>query len=165
MIEAREKTPFSEEELRLIAKKKILKKLAFRIHFVAFVGVNIALLFINYLTNGLATIWFVYPLAGWFIGIVAHLSYYMTYTRGVIGLQKIGLLIHAAVYAASVPALFVINLFSYFGYMWFLWPTCFWLLGVIIQAIAYKEFGVKHVVKKSWLDRNVDKELEKVKTK
>jgi len=165
MVESREKSPFSEEELKSIAKKKILMKLGFKIHLVAFIGANIALLVINYLTSGLTRIWFVYPLAGWFMGIVAHLACYMIYARGVIGAQKIGVIMNASIYAASVPALLVINYFSYFGYMWFLWPAIFWFLGVLIQAIAWKMTGVKHDVQKSWIDRNVEKELEKAKKK
>nr|MDO8112720.1 2TM domain-containing protein [Candidatus Sigynarchaeota archaeon] len=165
MAEAEKKSPFSEAELKHIAKEKVLQKLGFKIHFLAFIGVNLALLVINYLT-GLATVWFVYPLAGWFIGIAAHCAYYNVYSHGVTGGQRIGLIMDATVYAASVPALLAINYFSGFGYWWFLWPACFWLLGVIIQAVVYKKSVPKSDAsgeKKSWLDRSVENELAKAK--
>jgi hypothetical protein len=160
------KSPFSDEELKKIAKKKILMKFALKIHVLAYVGVNIALFAINYLTSGLSAPWFVYPLAGWFMGIVAHGVVYAVYARGVSSGAKIGLILDAAIYAASVPALLAINYFSDFGYMWFLWPAIFWLLGVVAHAIAIKMATAKKVQKepkKSWLERGVEKEMEKAK--
>ncbi len=159
MTEPAAKSPFSDEELKRIAKKKILMKLALKIHLLAYIGVNLALFAICYLTSA---IWFVYPLAGWFIGIVAHGTVYYAYSHGMSG-TKTGVLMNAAVYAASVPALLAINYASYFGYMWFLWPACFWLLGVVIHALAVRGAGSKKEAKKSWLDRGVEKEMEKAK--
>jgi hypothetical protein len=165
MTEPAVKSPFSDEELKKIAMQKVLQKLALKIHVLTFIGVNVALFAINYLTSGLSPPWFVYPLAGWFMGIVAHGTIYCVYSRGISG-PKIGVIMNAAVYAASVPALLAINYFSSPGYMWFLWPAIFWLLGVAIHAVAIKKFASKKgekVPKKSWLERGVEKELEKVK--
>ncbi|MEX2682945.1 MAG: 2TM domain-containing protein [Candidatus Sigynarchaeota archaeon] len=161
-------TPFSDEELKHIAKAKILHKLAFKIHLVAFIGVNLALVAINYLTSAFSPIWFVYPVAGWFIGIVAHGTIYALYAGGTTGGAKIGLVMDAAIYLAAVPALGIINFFSSPGYMWFLWPTVFWLVGIIIQGLAYKATSTKaagNPPKKSWLERGVDKEIEKIKSR
>jgi hypothetical protein len=124
------------------------------------------LLAINYLTNSLSLIWFVYPLAGWFIGIVAHGAVYALYTGGTSGAARIGLVLNAAIYLAAAPALCVINYFSSPGYLWFLWPAIFWPVGIIIQAIANKMTAPKpagYVPKKSWLERGVDKEMTKLK--
>jgi hypothetical protein len=165
MTEPAAKSPFSDEELKRIAKQKVLMKFALKIHVLAFIGVNIALFAINYFTTGLSPIWFVYPLAGWFMGIVAHGTVYFAYSHGVSG-TKTGVLINAAVYAASVPALLAINIFSYANYLWFLWPAIFWLLGVVIHAVATKTATSKKgekEPKKSWLEKGVEKELQKVK--
>jgi hypothetical protein len=167
MAETSRKTPFSEEELRKIAKKKILRSMAFRIHFSAFICVNIALVLINYLTNHFSTPWFVYPLAGWWIGLAEHGAAYLIYSRGVIGAPKIGLIMHAVAYIAAAPALFVINLFSSPIYPWFLWPVCFWSLGLVIHAVAVRSFGIKREEtgeKKSWLDRKIEYEVGKAST-
>ncbi len=165
MTEPAAKSPFSDEELKRIAKQKVLMKFALKIHVLSFIGVNIALFVINYLTSGLTTIWFVYPLAGWFMGIIAHGAVYYAYSHGVSG-SKTGVLMNAAVYAASVPALLAINLFSYPYYLWFLWPAIFWLLGVVIHAVAIKMSRSKKEAKepkKSWLEKGVEKEMQKAK--
>ncbi len=159
-------TPFSDEELKHIAKKKILFRLAFRLHSLAYIGVNLALVAINYFTSGFSPIWFVYPVAGWFIGLVAHGTIYALYTGGTSGAAKIGLVMDAAIYLASVPALAFINFFSSPGYPWFLWPTAFWLLGIVIQAMAYRMAASKSsgkAPKENWLDRGVEKEMSKIK--
>ncbi|MHA1792884.1 MAG: 2TM domain-containing protein [Promethearchaeota archaeon] len=167
MVDSLEKTPFSEEELKNIAREKILQSLAFKIHAIAFFGVNMALLMINYMINNFSFPWFVFPVAGWFVGIVAHGAYYAGYSRGMSS-KKIGLLIHAATYFSGTFSLFLINYFSWFGYMWFLWPLVFWALGVLSHGLAYKYFGSEQTnseEKKSWLERSVESELEKAKEK
>ena len=167
MAEESRKTPFSEDELKKIAKKKILRAMAFRIHFAAFIGVNIALVLINYLTDHFATPWFVYPLAGWCIGIAEHGATYLIYSKGVIGTEKIGLILHAVAYFTAIPALYAINMVSSPVYPWFLWPGCFWLLGLVIHAVSVKAFGPKQEKtgeQKSWLDRKVEQEVGKANT-
>nr|MDO8117713.1 2TM domain-containing protein [Candidatus Sigynarchaeota archaeon] len=167
MSEKTKTTPFSEEELKTIAKEKVLQRLAVRVHLLAYIGVNIALFVLNYMINGLSTIWFVYPLAGWLIGITAHGVYYILYSKGVSS-RKVGLFIHAAVYVVGSFSMLVINYFSGFTYMWFLWPAIFWCFGVLFHAIGLK-FSGKTIdeagEKKSWLERNAEKELQKAKRK
>lgn len=50
---------------------RLFRSLGFKIHFAAYVGVNLVLLAVNLLTTP-NHLWFFWPLAGWGIGIVAH---------------------------------------------------------------------------------------------
>ncbi|HEX9881784.1 MAG TPA: 2TM domain-containing protein [Hyphomicrobium sp.] len=50
---------------------RLLGDIGFKIHFAAYVGVNLLLLVINLLTTP-NELWFFWPLVGWGIGIVAH---------------------------------------------------------------------------------------------
>ncbi|HME53974.1 MAG TPA: 2TM domain-containing protein [Candidatus Lokiarchaeia archaeon] len=164
MAESSQKTPFSDEELKHIAKKKIMASLAFRIHLLAFIGVNISLVLINYLTNHFSIIWYVYPLFGWLIGVAEHGASYLIYSRGVTGIQKIGVIMHAVAYITTTPALFIFNVVSSPAYPWYLWPACFWLVGLVIHAVVIRAFGARQVKtgeKKSWMDQKIEKELAK----
>ncbi len=169
MSEKPNPTPFSEEELKQIAKEKVLQRTGVKIHLLAFIGVNLGLFILNYMisTVSISQPWFIYPLAGWSIGIVAHGAYYILYSRGVSS-RKLGLLLHASIYLIGSPALFVINYFSNFSYWWFLWPAIFWCIGVLFHAIGLKYSGSTVTdagEKQSWLERSAEKELQKAKRK
>ena len=142
--------PFSEEELKQIAKRKVIFRLGLQIHIGVFFAVNAFLAILNYIgVQSLPTctppgcIWFVYPLAGWIIGLAVHATVYTLYTKGISGDQKWGLAIHAVVWVTGSIALFVINFFSGMGYWWFMWPVGFWPIAVAIHGIVYKKFGPK----------------------
>jgi hypothetical protein len=62
-----------ELELRRHAEQRADAKIGFRKHLLAYVVVNGALIAINLLTSP-ETLWFVWPLLGWGIGIVAHFA-------------------------------------------------------------------------------------------
>ena len=68
----------SDEELRRKARLRAYAKLGFYIHFGVYIGVNVMLFFIWWFTRGNTSIpyssfpWFIFPLVGWGIGIVAH---------------------------------------------------------------------------------------------
>ena len=51
--------------------KRVFGDLGFKIHFAAYVGVNLLLIAINLLTTP-DELWFYWPLLGWGIGIIAH---------------------------------------------------------------------------------------------
>ena len=53
------------------AKKRVKAKKEFYSHLVSYVSVSIFLFFINYFTSP-AYWWFVFPVGGWGIGVVAH---------------------------------------------------------------------------------------------
>ena len=60
-----------EKEVYERAKKSVEAKLEFYRHFAIYIGVNILLIIINLITSP-DTLWFVWPLLGWGIGIVVH---------------------------------------------------------------------------------------------
>ena len=49
--------------------QQVLKDVPFLIHLAVYAGVNLLLFIINMLTNP-GTIWFVWPLVGWGIGVI-----------------------------------------------------------------------------------------------
>jgi 2TM domain len=51
--------------------RQVLKDIPFLIHLAVYAGVNLLLFIINMLTNP-GTIWFVWPLVGWGIGVLGH---------------------------------------------------------------------------------------------
>lgn len=50
---------------------RLFKDIGFKIHFAAYVGVNLLLIVVNLLTTP-DKLWFYWPLLGWGIGIFAH---------------------------------------------------------------------------------------------
>jgi len=63
--------PRSEAELRRIATRRAGAKFGFYIHALVFVLVNLGLVAIN-LAATPHRLWFVFPLFGWGIGLLAH---------------------------------------------------------------------------------------------
>jgi hypothetical protein len=53
------------------AKKRVEAKMGFYVHFVVYVGVNILLIVINFLSSP-HYLWFKWPLMGWGIGLLFH---------------------------------------------------------------------------------------------
>jgi hypothetical protein len=51
--------------------KHLFENLGFKIHFAAYVGVNLMLIAVNLLLTP-QVLWFYWPLIGWGIGIIAH---------------------------------------------------------------------------------------------
>ena len=60
----------SEEKLREEAKLRAEAKLGFYIHLAVYSGVNVLLFFIWGFTGSFP--WFVFPLLGWGVGLLAH---------------------------------------------------------------------------------------------
>ena len=63
----------SERELRKEAKLRAEVKLGFYIHAAVYAGVNVLLFFTWWFTGGFP--WFVFPLLGWGVGLLAHFMY------------------------------------------------------------------------------------------
>ena len=61
----------SEQETYERAKKRVEAKIGFYIHLAVYVGVNLLLLIIN-LTSSPQSLWFMWPLLGWGIGLFFH---------------------------------------------------------------------------------------------
>jgi len=64
-------TSMSDDPLRREAERRADAKLGFRTHALIYVVVNAGLAALNLLTSP-GTLWFVWPLFGWGIGLAAH---------------------------------------------------------------------------------------------
>jgi putative flippase GtrA len=60
----------SEEKIREKARLRAEVKLGFYVHLAVYSGVNVLLFFIWLFTGGFP--WFVFPLLGWGVGLLAH---------------------------------------------------------------------------------------------
>lgn len=64
-----------DEELRSKAEKIATEKIGFQVHFTIYIAVNLSLIAGWYFTgtpHGTSFPWFLFPLVGWGIGILAH---------------------------------------------------------------------------------------------
>jgi len=71
----------SEEEIYHQARKRVEEKKGFYIHLAVYVIVNILLIIIWAVTDR-GFPWFVFPLAGWGIGILFHFMGVFVFSRG-----------------------------------------------------------------------------------
>ncbi|MGG4268482.1 2TM domain-containing protein [Peribacillus simplex] len=53
------------------ARKRVRELKVLYVHLVLYISVNVMLIFINMMTSS-GSWWFIYPLVGWGMGIVAH---------------------------------------------------------------------------------------------
>lgn len=60
-------------------------------------------------------------------------------------------------YAMTIPFLFFINMMSYHGHFWFIYPALGWGFGLTMQY--WDAFGKGHL-SDGWEDRQVEKELD-----
>jgi hypothetical protein len=61
------------EDLRKKAEKRAEEKMGFFVHFCVYILVNVLLICVWWFTNeGDVFPWFIFPLIGWGIGLVAH---------------------------------------------------------------------------------------------
>ncbi|NVM17458.1 MAG: 2TM domain-containing protein [Candidatus Lokiarchaeota archaeon] len=157
---------FSEDDLRMIAHKKVNFRMSVKIHFGVYIISCILLVVLNGLTVGFP--WFFFPIFGWLVGLAEHLTAYLVYARGVYPMAKRGVIFHVVSYIFGILLLFVINRYA-FTVLWFLIPAFFWGVGLIIHIIVYL---VYHRVTthdedelKSKKERAVDRELAKMKKK
>lgn len=117
-----------------IKREKV--KSAFRFHLYLFIVVNALLFVINYMFSyGLW--WFLFPLFGWFIGIVLHIC--AVWPRSIIPAKRV-VLIHFASYASVNLLLAMTDYLTSGAITWVLFPLIFWGTGLIVHAIVYQEF-------------------------
>ena len=62
----------TEEQIYDLAKRRVEARRDFVIHLIAYVGVNALLVCLWLFVSGRGFPWFVFPLVGWGIGLVAH---------------------------------------------------------------------------------------------
>jgi len=156
---------FSEENLRLIALRKVNFRLSVKIHASAYIIVCCLLVLINWVFTP-ENWWVTYPIFGWLIGLVEHYTSYMVYARGVYPMAKRAVIFHLMAYIFVNLLLFVINILTNPIYYWVIIPVIFWGAGLIIHTISYFVFNRRATDEKSVLksrtERAVEKELNKM---
>ncbi len=156
---------FSEESLREIAKEVVQRRIGLQNHLRVYIFVNILLFIINYLTFPLYR-WHMWPLLGWGIGLGYHIFGYITFRRGSFGDDaKAGISYHVFTYLIVCAFLFWID-FLFTGTMtWSFFPIGGWGLALVIHLYVYITNRPKtgDDPRKSYLDREIDKELSKIR--
>ena len=71
----------SEEQIYKQAEKRVAAKRGFFIHLIVYLAVNILLVLIWAFAAGGGFPWFIFPLAGWSIGILFHFLGVFVFTR------------------------------------------------------------------------------------
>jgi hypothetical protein len=172
---------FSEENLREIAKKKVVYRFAVRLHISIFLIVNILLYFINIITNPYYY-WIVYPFFGWLIGVAEHITAYLIYAKGIYPNAKRGVIFHIIAYIfVNLLLFFIFFLNEVYSPLliwqievinpntWFLYPIVFWGAGLLIHIavylIFYRSKTNKEGIKPSKREKAIEREIEKMKSK
>jgi len=65
-------TNMTEEQIYALAKKRVESRRDFAVHLIVYLGVNALLVCLWLFVTGRGFPWFVFPLGGWGIGLVAH---------------------------------------------------------------------------------------------
>ena len=172
---------FSEENLREIAKKKVVYRFAVRLHIVIFLIVNFLLFSINMMTTPYYY-WIIYVFFGWLIGIAEHIAAYIIYAKGIYPNAKRGVIFHIVAYIfvnLLLNFIFYLNEVYYPGFLfplevvnpypWPAFPLVFWGTGLLIHIAVYliyhrSKMG-KEGVKQSKRQKAIEREIEKMKSK
>ncbi len=165
---------FSEENLRRIAALKIKFRLSVKIHLTAYILTIVLLILINVLFMPFFW-WALFPIFGWLIGLVIHLTAYIVYARGVYPIAKRGVIFNTVAYIFVILFLFIINSYInalpyvHYSYCWAAFPTIFWGLALIIHYIVYLGFYNKKLYeegeRQSRMERAIEKEMHKLRKK
>ena len=71
-----------------------------------------------------------------------------------------GLYRHAAQYAVVIPLLWAINLWQGIGYLWAVWPTLGWGIGLAAHALSLRVFGGgSRILGPQWEREQVERRL------
>ena len=165
---------FSEENLRRIAALKIKFRLSVKIHLTAYIFTIVLLISVNVLFTPFLA-WVIFPIFGWLIGLVIHITAYLVYARGVYPIAKRGVIFNTVSYIVSILFLFIINIYINlilnvpFLYYWAVFPTFFWGLALIIHFIVYLGFFNKKLYeegeRQTRMERAIEKEMNKLRKK
>ncbi|MHA1732084.1 MAG: 2TM domain-containing protein [Promethearchaeota archaeon] len=171
---------FDEETLREVAREKVQRQLALKLHTVVYVLVNVLLVVINFvIARGQNTyLWAAWPLTGWSVGLAFHAVYYALYANGVTSRSKLGVAYHLTAYVTVVAFLVFTNWYTMVGglyvpslspgttqyqYWWVFWAAIPWAVGLGIHAYLAAHGGSPGEAKPSYVDRKVDREMERIK--
>ncbi len=120
-----------------------LHRRAFIIHFVVYLLVMSGLGAINHIYSP-ATLWFIYPLIGWGIGIAMHFLFSVVWVKDSSAQTKEewkkegsfrAFIIHVAIYLMVNTLLFTINLTNSPETLWAAFPAVGWGFGVVIHMV------------------------------
>ncbi|WP_371805069.1 2TM domain-containing protein [Candidatus Lokiarchaeum ossiferum] len=170
MTEEKKLNEFNDDSVRRIAKQMIVRRYVVILHCWVYVFVNILLFIINFLVNHLSYPWFLWALSGWGLGLLIHSFSYWIYTKGVVNIAKLLFYYHLFIFICTNILIAFIDGFTssprWTSPWWCLWVVGFWAVGLALHLII-----VYYIVPKrgesedlSWLDRKIDKELERIKT-
>jgi hypothetical protein len=156
---------FSENDLRMVARKKVNFRMSVKIHFGVYLVVSTLLVIVNwYFTRNVY--WFFYPIFGWLIGLAEHITAYLVYARGVYPMAKRGIMFHIVAFIFAMTYLFLINFATSLQYLWVLYPAIFWGTGLLIHLVVYVVYhrgaAEDQDGLKSRKERAIEKELEKM---
>ena len=74
---------------------------------------------------------------------------------------KKGFYMHFGSFCATTLFLFTINYLTSPDFWWFLFPTLGWGIGIVVQYIAL--FGISTPSGEDWEDKELEKEMRKIK--
>jgi len=164
---------FSEESLRIIALKKVRFRLIVQIHFIVFVVLNLIVFLsiffstisvpISYTPSNLyiPLVFYIPSVLSsvWFVGLSLHATAYFIYAHGIYPKAKCKYYYNLIAFLASIPYQCLTMLVIF--------VSPIWGVAVIIHYITYRiisrKFHIKEGVKKTHLQRLVEKEMEKMK--
>ena len=172
---------FSEENLREIAKKKVVYRFAVRLHISIFLIVMVLLFFINSLTTPYYY-WIIYPLFGWLIGVAEHITAYIIYAKGIYPNTKRSVIFHIVAYVFVNLLLYIIFFYNEVYYphfilhievinpnTWYLYSLVFWgaglLIHIAVHLIFFRSKVDKEGITQSKREKAIEREIEKMKSK
>lgn len=171
---------FNEQSLRHIAKQIVIHRMVLMIHIALYIFVNVLLVVINYMTDQyylihwqtnfyrLQYIWHTWALFCWGIAVILHIFAYYNYRNGLICHVWDGLMVyHACIFILGNALILFINWFVNNHVDWALWVLLFWGLLLGIHFLFYLQGRARHKEElgKSWLDRQIERELLRAKKK
>ncbi|MHA1647224.1 MAG: 2TM domain-containing protein [Promethearchaeota archaeon] len=164
---------FSNNSLRKIAKEVVVRKFVLILHIWIYVLVNILLFAINYFTYPTSPIyfWFLWPLTAWMMILIGHIFAHTMFRKGIVDLHTVFILYHMVSYVVVNLFLIFTNWFTTASnssrITWVWWIIGPWSILFIIHLIVYFYVVPKRgeSPNRNWLERKIDKELERMKKK
>ncbi|MGV9172908.1 MAG: 2TM domain-containing protein [Promethearchaeia archaeon] len=167
----------SEKKLKVKAERMIQFRKSVKINFSLFIIVNLLLVVINYLFNpfiengnvDFQAFWALYPIFGWLIGVMMHLTAYFLYANSVEPLGNRMIIFHIVGYLFVNLFLVIINLITSPSIFWAIYPLIFWGAGLIAHIVIYFVYFSNVTTKSgkgmSRKERAIEKEMEKIRSK
>ena len=110
---------------------------------------------------------FLYPLFGWLIGIMMHLTAYILFANAVEPLGKRMIIFHIVAFIFVNILLALINYINTPDIMWVGFPLIFWGAGLIAHIVLYfvyfSEPTPQKSVGKSKKEQAIEKEMQKMR--